>query len=88
MGCTDGAEATARGKKQDKDLWVVQNTQESRKGRNSKSETVAEGISPMASSSEMWADLRTRIQRASLHLQGPAQVPITPFLALDQKSSW
>ena len=36
-----------------KDLQVVQNTQESRKGRNIKSETAAEGISPMASLSEM-----------------------------------
>lgn len=53
MGCTDGEKATALGKKQYKDLRVMQNTQESRKGRNSKSETVAEGINPMASSSEM-----------------------------------
>lgn len=53
LGCTDGEEATALGKKQYKDLRVMQNTQESRKGRNSKSETVAEGINPMASSSEM-----------------------------------
>lgn len=41
LGCTDGEEATALGKKQYKDLRVMQNTQESRKGRNSKSETVA-----------------------------------------------
>lgn len=54
LGCTDGEEATALGKKQYKDLRVMQNTQESRKGRNSKrEETVAEGINPMASSSEM-----------------------------------
>lgn len=53
LGCTDGEKATALGKKQYKDLRVMQNTQESRKGRNSKSETVAEGINPMASSSEM-----------------------------------